>query len=540
MPDAGDFRAERAEQFGVELVRQADVECVGRALPVLERRDGLAQGIDLLGELLAGRLQLRRPRRSGRDEEGVAMVADDRHPVIAFAVAQRLLQVGERHHLARDGAVAREAGERRLARGLLALRFPDRGAERARPDHLLGSEPRTVLEPSERDSRTLDLAGQGDRLAEQARRLARASAELAGQHSLRLRKPRPDHQLRRREDFRGRRRIAPRQQDVDIGTKHLGERGRQVAGVRLRMDDVAEHRFGRRHVAAAREIAREPRPRVQQRGGIGIARLEHRDALPVQPVGLGSITRFFGDRGEVAEDLRAHPDDRHDLSATHGGKRRVGIVERLGRAAPVARQAQRRPAQLQRLAIEDGDLLLREELVRRGSELFAELAVGVQPLGCRRADPEGAGLARGRARRTPRKSLAQLRERILRPALVEKMHGAVVAQPPGDDRVAADRLVGPGEQGIGFGVASQVRLLQRLVGEALCAADGSFARAAHRGEEFGGLGIASGVVAAVGLGQRTGGVHRACLHPSESRGIAHSGRGDRHFALDGLVGDDAP
>ena len=47
-------RVERAEQLGIELVRQGDVEWIGRALSVLDLRDGVAKRVDLLVELLGG------------------------------------------------------------------------------------------------------------------------------------------------------------------------------------------------------------------------------------------------------------------------------------------------------------------------------------------------------------------------------------------------------------------------------------------------------------------------------------------------------
>ena len=51
-------------------------------------------------------------------------------------------------------------------------------------------------------------------------------------------RPGPDHQLRRREDFRDRCRIVGLlQKQVDIRAKHIGEARRQVACVWLRMDD---------------------------------------------------------------------------------------------------------------------------------------------------------------------------------------------------------------------------------------------------------------------------------------------------------------
>ena len=66
MLHAGELRVERAEQLAVQLVRQGDVERVGRALAVLDRGDRVAQRIDLLVELLAGGVERgRRAPRSG-------------------------------------------------------------------------------------------------------------------------------------------------------------------------------------------------------------------------------------------------------------------------------------------------------------------------------------------------------------------------------------------------------------------------------------------------------------------------------------------
>ena len=52
MLGGGHRGGERAEQLGIELVRQRDVEGLGGALAVLDLRDGVAQCIDLPIQLL--------------------------------------------------------------------------------------------------------------------------------------------------------------------------------------------------------------------------------------------------------------------------------------------------------------------------------------------------------------------------------------------------------------------------------------------------------------------------------------------------------
>ena len=100
MRDRDDRRRERAEQLGVELVRECDIERVGDTFAVLDGRDGVAQRRYLVVELLGRDLQLRRPGRSRRDEHRVNVIAGDRHPVISFAWPEDFLQVGQRDGVA--------------------------------------------------------------------------------------------------------------------------------------------------------------------------------------------------------------------------------------------------------------------------------------------------------------------------------------------------------------------------------------------------------------------------------------------------------
>ena len=192
------------------------------------------------------------------------------------------MQVGERQHFARHGAIAREAAERSLRRQRILFRLAKLGAKRAHPDQLLGRGLGQLLEPGQRDPVALDLAGQRHRLAEQPRGFVGTAAELARQHRLGLGEAGPHHQLAGLENLVGRRRVgALLQQDVEVGPKHPREGWRQVAGVGPGFDDLAEHRFGGRQLAGAREVAGQPGARVEQSGGAGIAGLEHRHALAV-------------------------------------------------------------------------------------------------------------------------------------------------------------------------------------------------------------------------------------------------------------------
>ena len=164
------------------------------------------------------------------------------------------------------------------------------------------------MQPRKLDARAFNLARQRDRLAEQARGFVGAAGQFAREHGLGLGEAGPHHQLGGGENLGvGFGVVALLQQQIDIGTKHVGEARRQVAGVALRMDDVAEHGFRGCQLAAAGEIAREPRFRVQQHGGAGVIGLQQRDRLAVQPVGLGVVAGILGNGAEIAEDLRAHP-----------------------------------------------------------------------------------------------------------------------------------------------------------------------------------------------------------------------------------------
>ncbi len=279
----------------------------------------------------------------------------------------------------------------------------------------------------------------------------------------------------------------------------------------------------------------------RERGRARVIDVEQGDALAVQLVGFGRVVLVFGNRREIAEDLRAHPQDRGDLAAAHRLELGVGAVERVGRPGEVIGQPQRRAAQLQRLAVEDLGLLGRKQLVGLLAELLADLRIGVEALGGGAIDVEPGGGARLGLANGLGERRVELGQRTLGVALVELMDRAIIAQAPGDDRVGADLLGGALEQRIGLGITAEIGFLQRFVGEPFGAAQSrDFAGVADGGEELGGLGIAAGIVAAIGLGQRLGRIERPRLHPGEGRRIADAGGGDRNLALDQLVGDDAP
>ena len=136
--------------------------------------------------------------------------------------------------------------------------------------------------------------------------------------------------------------------------------------------------------------------------------------------------------------------------------------------------------------------------------------------------------------------LVELGQRALGVALVEVVDGAIIAQAASDDRVRADRFGSAGEQRVGLGEAAEVGLLQRFVDQRFGAAERRFGRAAaRRGEEFGRLGIAAGIVAAIGFLERLVGRKRTRLDSGEGGGVADAGGRDRNLALDRLVGDQA-
>ena len=135
--------------------------------------------------------------------------------------------------------------------------------------------------------------------------------------------------------------------------------------------------------------------------------------------------------------------------------------------------------------------------------------------------------------------LVELGERGLGIALVELVDRAIVAQSPSDERVGAELLGRACEQRVGFGIAAEVRLLQRFVGKRFGAAERRVAEPADGGEEFGGFGIAAGIVAAIGFGERRARIERSRLDAREGGGIAGARRRDRDLALDRLVGDEA-
>ena len=84
------------------------------------------------------------------------------------------------------------------------------------------------------------------------------------------------------------------------------------------MDDVAEHGFGGGELPAPRKIACKPCFRIEQNGAARVVRVEQIDRIAVELVRIRPIARFLGNCAEVAENLRAHPQDRGDLAAPNG------------------------------------------------------------------------------------------------------------------------------------------------------------------------------------------------------------------------------
>jgi hypothetical protein len=210
------------------------------------------------------------------------------------------------------------------------------------------------------------------------------------------------------------------------------------------MNDFAEHGFGRRKLPAAREIAGEPSLGIEQCGGAGVIGVQQCNPLSIETLGVGRVVRILGDGGKVTENLRAHPQDRGDAAAADRFELGVGPAQRVARAGNVAGQAQGRPAQLQCLAVEDFDLLLREELVGLGAKLFADPGIVVEPLGGYGIDVETAfGAALDRLHGRNGKRLVELLERAFRIALVELVDRAIIAQTSRDDRIRSNLLSRP-------------------------------------------------------------------------------------------------
>ena len=273
----------------------------------------------------------------------------------------------------------------------------------------------------------------------------------------------------------------------------------------------------------------------------GIIGLEQVDCLGVEALCFGLAAGVLGNRAEIAENLSAHPQDRGDLSATNREQLAVGVAQRLPRAVAVAGEAKRGAAQLLRLAIEDRGLFVGQELVGLGRQLLTHARIGVEPLGEAVVDLE---VARGGVLDCDHafgERLVELGQCSSRVALVEQMDGAIVAQAPGDDRVLADDLRRLGEQGVRLGEAAEVRFLQRFVDQGLRSVQRRIGRpAARRGKEFGRLGVAAGVVAAVGFLKGLVRRQRSGLDAGEGGGIAEPRGGDRNLAFHGLIDDQAP
>ena len=473
---------------------------------------------------------------AGSGEDRVGGVARDDHLVIGLARPQQLLQVGELERPAGDDPVARKFGEPRLHRGLVLLPLRQRGAKLGDPRRSRRGRRLCALEAGQLDPAPLDVAGQVDRLAEQARSLVAAAGKLARQHRLGLGDAGAKQHLAGREQVGDRGRIvAARGEQGEIGFERAPEARRAVAFVGGRGDDLAVERQRRLAAAGARIIAGEPALRAEQSRGARIVGLEQGDGDLMLAFGLGLIAARLGDVGELAVDLRAQPDGGRDPAAAD----RDQLVERSGEGrhgvgvAPL--ETKHDAAQVQGLAVEDLRLVLRGQ-----SFLAAKPAragrFGAEPAGGRPVDDEVAH-AGGEPDRRHRP--VELGGGLGGHALVEQVDGAIVAQPPRGDRIGAGHRGRPREERIRLGIAAEIGLLQRFVDHRLGLVERAALALAQGREEFRGFGIGAGIVAAIGLGQRPLRIERSGLHPGEGGGIAGAGGRDRNLSFDRPVGDQA-
>ena len=259
----------------------------------------------------------------------------------------------------------------------------------------------------------------------------------------------------------------------------------------------------------------------------------------MQPFGFGAVLLRLGDRRELAQDLRAHPDRRSDAAAAHRGELAERLVERRRRAVGLVLQAQDRAAQIFGLAVEDLRPVFgqqaradRVELVRnRRFRIEPRRGLGVDRQIAYRGVDRGAAIGVGQR-------LVELGERRIGTLLVHQVHRAIVAQHADHHRIAAGHRLGAREQAVGLAIAAEVRLLQRLVGDRLGLVHAARIARCERAEKFGGFGIGAAIVAAIGLGERAARIEAARLRARERGGVAGIGGRDRDLARDDLVGDD--
>ena len=152
------------------------------------------------------------------------------------------------------------------------------------------------------------------------------------------------------------------------------------------------------------------------------------------------------------------------MSAANAGKLGIGLSQGRACTGEIARQPHCSSAQLKRLAVEDRDLLLGQERGARRSEPARRGGFGAEARGGRSVDHQRLD-AVGRIRRAGRHRLVELGHRGLGIAPVQQVHCAVIAELTRNDRVRADQLGSPAEQGVGLVVTAEVRLLQRFVGQ---------------------------------------------------------------------------
>ena len=265
-------------------------------------------------------------------------------------------------------------------------------------------------------------------MPEEPRRLVAAARKLSRQHCLGLSDAGADQHLPCCEHVGDRSRIvAARRKQAKIRGKRAAQGRRGLVAVLARGDNLAIQvdRMGR--IAGTGIEARKLALRAQQGGRAWISGLEQRDRRLILLVGGGTIAACFGDGGELVEDLGAHPDGRRDSAAADRDEPVERLGERLDGLGIAVLQAQRRSAQLQRLAVENLDPVLVGQALAEAGQPARTRRLGTEPAGGVAVDHQ---LAHPGADRRWRERAVELRQSGIDLPLVEQMDRAIVAEPP--------------------------------------------------------------------------------------------------------------
>ena len=370
MPQTGQLVIDGIEQRTIERPRSLDVERKGQRLPAFDIGNSGAQCVDFLFQCLRVYVETVGARgiRGGKDSKNSTF--ERRQLEVTLVRAERGLQFLQRYAAIRHGTKPRILGQPVLQRQLLGFE-PLQGC--ALREQLLGCHWIGFFLPFDQRypvAELLDRAAQVHCLAEQLRGFIAATRQFACENGLRLGKAGALQQLAGMEKIRRRLilRNAAIGQQVEERHQQPTERGGGLPihiAHKLAIGGQGAFRF-----AAAREICGPLRLAAEQRGRVGIVRLEQADRLRMISFDRPPIAAAFGQIGQLPQHLSAQPQDRPHRSVPNTRQLYIGGGQMAFGSASAAEQVERSCLEILGLpveqfgAFEDGEPTDRVERAR--------------------------------------------------------------------------------------------------------------------------------------------------------------------------------